>query len=104
MIFLLSSFQQLIMKKIVHFLTFCLFLGACYVLRLPDQNRAVQPANLIPADESSGHTGRLPDTDAPRQLRESAPPERSGTARPRRARLLNLPEGYREAGRFSSNY
>ncbi|ODS86101.1 MAG: hypothetical protein ABS46_01465 [Cytophagaceae bacterium SCN 52-12] len=92
------------MKKIVHFLTFCFFLGACYVLRLPDQNRAVQPANLIPGDESSGHTSGQLGTDEPGPLHEAVPAERSGAARPNRTRLLNPPEDYRETGRFFSNY
>lgn len=106
------------MKKILYFLTFCLILGACYVLRLPDQDGAVQPVNPILGDKSFRHTfGRLPNAADPeelrikthlafveQELRKVAPADLVVTVRQNRGHLLNLLKDYREAGRFPSNY
>ncbi len=70
------------MKKILHFLTFCFFLGACYVLRNPDQDDALQPVNAALGDESFKQAyGRLPNADDSEELRKAAPAELSGSVR-----------------------
>ena len=90
------------MKKILHFLTFCLFLGACYVLRLPDQNRAIQPATSTRGGEAPGHVyGQLPDTDTPGELSKADPAELSDPVKQNRERLMDK---YRQTDWFPSRY
>lgn len=106
------------MKKILYFLTFCFFLGACYVLRMPDQSTALQPVNIILGDESFKRAfGRLPQAGDPeklristhlafveQELRKAGPENPEAPARQNREHLLNLLRDYREAGRFPVNY
>lgn len=106
------------MKKTLYFLTFCFFLGACYVLRMPDQRTALQPVNIILGDESFKRVfGRLPQAGDPeklristhlafveQELRKADPENPEATALHNRKHLLNLLRDYREAGRFPVNY
>ncbi len=108
----------MIMKKILYFLTFCFFLGACYVLRFPDQGGALQPVNRVLGDESFRRTfGRLPNENDPeelrirthlayvaQELRKAAAPDLPWNAKQNRERLLSLLDDYCKAGRFPSNY